>query len=169
MRTHASGTETLESPMRGLRATGASAGERDIVEWMSRHAEEEEELLERYERVAHQSASPATRYLVDLIIEDERRHHRVLTGIAHAIAWGSLMSSDLAVPRTVMGGADDELVEQAKKLLASEKKDRAELRRLRRRLRTYSGTIWPLLLDLMLFDTKKHILTLRHIVRYRPG
>jgi hypothetical protein len=60
-------------------------------------------------------------------------------------------------------------VKQTKRLLASEKKDRAELRRLRRRLRSYSGTIWPLLIDLMRSDTQKHIHILRYLVRHRPG
>ena len=110
-----------------------------------------------------------TRYLVNLIIEDERRHHRVLGEIAHAIAWGSLTGAVPAVPRVVEGGGDNELVEETKTLLASEKKDRTELRRLHRRLRSYHGTIWPLLIDLMQRDTDKHMRILRYIVRHRPG
>ena len=79
------------------------------------------------------------------------------------------MNPDLAVPRMIEGDVDRELVEQTKKLLASEKKDRTDLLRLRRRLRNYSGTIWPLLIDVMLLDTKKHMRILRHVVSYRPG
>ncbi len=169
METDERGSEAFGSPIEGLRATGASAGDRHIVEWMTRHAKEEEALLERYEHVARESTSPATRYLVELIMEDERRHHRVLGQIAHAIAWGSFMNPDLAVPRMVDGAADKVLVEETKKLLASEKKDRTELRRLRRHLRSFSGTIWPLLIDVMLLDTKKHIRILRHVATYRPG
>jgi len=163
------GTERFGSPIEGLRATGASTSERDLVKWITRHAEEENVLLARYQHMAQESTSPAARYLVELIIEDERRHHRVLGQIAHAIAWGSFMNPDLAVPRMHEGAADKELVEEAKKLLASEKKDRTELRRLRRRLRSYSGTIWPLLIDVMLLDTKKHMRILRHVATYRPG
>ena len=58
---------------------------------------------------------------------------------------------------------------QTKVLLASEKKDRTELRRLRRRLRSYSGTMWPLLIDLMLLDTDKHTRILRYVLKHRPG
>ena len=54
-------------------------------------------------------------------------------------------------------------------MLASEKQDRAELKRLRRRLRSYTGTIWPFLIDLMLLDTDKHTRILRYILRHRPG
>ena len=69
----------------------------------------------------------------------------------------------------VEGAGDDALIAQTRELLASEKKDRAELRRLRRRLRAYSGTIWPFLIDLMLLDTDKHSRILRYIIRHRPG
>jgi hypothetical protein len=161
--------DSFDSSARGLRAAGASVGERDIVEWITRHGREEGSLLERYERFADEASSPAARYLVNLIIEDERRHHRVLAEIADAIAWGSLTDSTPAVPRLVAGRADTELVEETKTMLASEKRDRAELRRLRRRLRSYSGTIWPLLIDLMLLDTDKHTRILRFVVKHRPG
>jgi len=164
-----SGVKAFESSVRGLRATGASVDEYDVVGWITRHGEEEGALLSEYERFADEAPSPVTRYLVNLIVEDERRHHRVLAEIAHAIAWGTVREARPAVPRLVEGGADAEFVKQTKRLLASEKKDRAELRRLQRRLRSYSGTIWPLLIDFMRSDTEKHIHILRYLVRHRPG
>lgn len=156
------------SSPRVLRATGASAGEQEVVDWINRHGEEEGALLRTYEQIAQESTSPVVRYLVSLIVEDERRHHRVLGDIAHAIAGGGLINPVPAVPRLVEGAADRELVAQTKTLLASERKDKADLRRLRRRLRSYSGTIWPLLIDLMLLDTDKHMRILRYIVKRRP-
>ncbi len=160
---------TFESSAQGLRVAGASAAEGDLVEWISRHGREEGALLQRYEHFAREAPSPVTRYLVHLILEDERRHHQVLAEIAHTIAWGSLMSVEPALPRMVEGAGDDELVAQTRELLASEKKDRSDLRRLRRRLRTYTGTIWPFLVDLMLDDTDKHMRILRYVLRHRPG
>ena len=93
----------------------------------------------------------------------------MLAEIAHTIAWGSLNTAEPALPRMVVGAGDDELVAQTRELLASEKKDRADLRRLRRRLRKYTGTIWPFLIDLMIADTDKHTRILRYILRKRPG
>jgi rubrerythrin len=161
--------ETFESSERGLRATGASTGERDVVAWIDRHRREEGALLERYEIVAQQAPSEAVRYLLSLILEDERRHHRVLGEIAHAIAWGGVAAAVPAVPRMVEGGGTDELLAQTREMLASEKKDRRELRRLRRRLGAYSGTMWPLLIELMQLDTDKHMRILRYVIRHRPG
>jgi len=162
-------TTSFESAARGLRAAAASTGEHDMVAWIARHGKEEGELLRRYERFAREAPSAVTRYLVHLILEDERRHHQVLAEIAHTIAWGSLADVEAALPRMVEGAADDELIKQTRELLASEKKDRAELRRLRRRLRSYTGTVWPFLIDLMLLDTDKHSRILRYIIRHRPG
>ncbi|HUY23235.1 MAG TPA: hypothetical protein VMV22_12940 [Acidimicrobiales bacterium] len=157
--------DPFDSATRGLREAGASADERDLVEWITRHGREEGVLLERYERLAHESTSAATRYLVRLIIEDERRHHQTLAEIAEAIAWGTLTSPVPALPRSGIGDVDNdaELVAQTKALLASEKRDRTELRRLRRRLRSYTGTLWPLLVDLMLLDTEKHTRILEYV------
>jgi hypothetical protein len=150
--------DLFESASRGLREAGASADERDLVAWITSHGRKEGALVERYERLAHESMSSATRYLVRLIIEDERRHHQTLAEIAEAIAWGTLTSPGPAVPRSGRGNldADAQLAEQTRALLASEKRDRAELRKLRKRLGSYTGTLWPLLVDLMLLDTEKH-------------
>jgi hypothetical protein len=161
--------DMFESSKRGLRAVGASTGDREVVEWITGHGKKEGALLERYERFAQEASSPVSRYLVKLIIEDERRHHVVLAEIAEAIAWGGVKEARPSIPRALEGGADSELIAETKKLLASERRDRAELRRLRRRLRSYSGTIWPLLIDLMLRDTQKHTRILRYVVRHRPG
>ena len=160
---------TFESSAQGLRVAGASTSERDLVESITRHGKEEGALLQRYEHFAWEAPSPVTRYLVHLILEEEHRHHQVLAEIAHTIVWGNLNSVEPALPRMVVGVGDDEIVAQTKELLASEKKDRADLRRLRRRLRSYTGTIWPFLIDLMLADTDKHTRILRYILRNRPG
>ncbi len=148
----------FESSARGLREVGASVDERELVELIIRHGREEGELLERYEAVSKRS-SPSMRYLVDLIVEDERRHHRVLGEIADAIAWGTVDGGSAGVPRPGPhdAEADAALLVETEALLAAEKRDRVELRRLRRRLRRYTGTMWPLLIDVMLADTEKHI------------
>lgn len=156
----------FESPARGLRELGASADERDLVEWIVRHGEEESELLARYEALAEASASPSTRYLVGLILEDERRHHRIMAEIAHAIAWGIVPTPAPAATVPRPGRHEhDALVEETKVLLASERRDRAELKRLRRRLSAYHNTLWPLLVEVMMQDSDKHARILDFIVR----
>lgn len=152
----------FESSARGVREVGASVADRDLVALISRHGREEAARLERYEALADE-ASPAMRYLVELVVEDERRHHRLLAEIADAIAWGTVEHQGTPVPRAGTAGADAALVREAKALLASEKADRRELRRLRRHLRHFTGTLWPLLVDVMLCDTNKHVRILEFV------
>jgi len=161
------GDALFDSSARGLREVGASTDDRDLVELITSHGRQETERLLRYEEVAQRS-SPAMRYLMELIVEDERRHHRLLAEIADAIAWGTVPTPQSGVPRPGSEDADAELVAETKELLTAEKEDRAELRRLRRRLRaSYTGTLWPLLVEVMLHDTDKHVHILDYIVKHR--
>ena len=148
---------------------GASATDRELVETLSRHGIEEGRILARYQKYAETASSPATRYLVNLILDDERRHHRVLEEIANAIAWGWDENSPAsAVPDLwTTRAADPALLEETKALLAEEKRDHAELKRLRRDLRSYADTtLWALLIDMMLLDTEKHARILAFIAKH---
>jgi hypothetical protein len=55
-------------------------------------------------------------------------------------------------------------------LLRAERQDARRLRRLRHALRpVHETTIWPLLVETMECDTKKHILILKHILAVSGG
>jgi hypothetical protein len=59
---------------------------------------------------------------------------------------------------------DPELLQETKRLLAFEKSDAKELRQLRKALRhAPRSSLQPLLVDLMLHDTAKHISILEYI------
>ena len=151
----------------GLHATAASPSAYEVVEALDRHGREEGELLERYRRFVDESESPAVRYLVRLVLEDEERHHRVLEDLANTIAWGGFKeASEHLVPdfaTTYRGNEALRLETQA--LLGHELRDRTQLRKLRRRLRTYGDVaMWELLIDLMRLDTDKHIRILHLIL-----
>ena len=164
---------TFETAKRGLRQTGGSVESHELVDLLTRHGSEEGALLERYQRFIHDAPTTDVRYLVQLIIEDERRHHRLLTELANAIAWGSSeWSPDPAMPTVaapVDGDEGQALLRETQLLLQSEKRDRIELKRLRKRLRSYAKTtMWTLVVDLMLLDTEKHTRILEFIVDHAP-
>jgi rubrerythrin len=162
----------FESAVEGLTKMGASVTERELVHLLARHGQEEGKLLERYQRFAEGAASPAVRYLVQLILDDERRHHRLLAEVANTIAWGWSENSPgdatpEILPQEDPGGP---LAKETRELLAVEEADRAELRRLRKELRDYEDTtMWALLVDLMLLDTEKHTDILRFILTHICG
>ena len=161
--------DTFGSAMEGLESTGASEDTRDLVELLAKHCSEEGTMLQHYQRFALEAQAPETRYLVLLILDDERRHHRLLVEMANAIAWGmSKESPEPAVPDMTHDDAGNRaLAEETRHLLKAEQNDRVELKRLRKRLRPFRDqTLWELIVDLMITDTEKHIQILHAITEF---
>jgi hypothetical protein len=139
--------------------------EYDVLDLLESHGTREGALLESYRQLAAESsAGDAVRYLVRLILEDEDRHHRVLTEMANEIksfVWE--VEVDPKVP-AMAPRSDPRLLAETRRLLAFELDDAKQLRKLRKALRG-SPRSWlhPLLVDLMLHDTAKHIAILKNI------
>ncbi|MGO9344519.1 MAG: hypothetical protein ACLP6E_18685 [Acidimicrobiales bacterium] len=152
----------------GLRSTSASDDICELVEMLARHGKEEGELLSRYQRFADVASAPENRYLVKLIADDERRHHALLVEMANAIAWGLIdESSDPVLPDMTHGDAGNEvLAEETVRLIQAEKRDRVEIKLLRKRLRSFKNvSLWTLVAELMLLDTEKHIRILELVAK----
>ncbi len=134
---------TFDSARRGLRMTGASVSTRSLVELIARHGAEEGRLLATYEDLASTTTDEGLRYMIDLILEDERRHHRLLEEIANSLAWGSVSGSPEDSTPEIPRALEGELLAQTKRLRKAEQSDYRELRRIRRRLRPFAGTtLW---------------------------
>jgi len=146
--------------------TGASVDTRNLVDLVVRHGAEEGEVLAAYEEAAG-AADPGVRYLIDLILEDERRHHALLAELANSMAWGTTPDSVERSTPGLPGGIDGELLRLTRRLLKAERADGRSLRRIRRRLRPFADTtLWALVIDMMILDTKKHATILRFLERH---
>lgn len=156
----------FENALKGIRMSGASPDTRDLVSLLEQHSSEEGELLAVYEDLAEHSTDEDARYLISLILEDEHRHHRLLVEMANAIAWSVPSASpDRATP-AISTSMDGALLVLTRKLRRAEEADHRKLRRMRRRLRPFAKTtMWALLVDLMMLDTKKHATILRFLER----
>jgi len=160
---------SFETAVEGLDKMGASVAERELVGMLARHGEEEGALLERYQRFAEEAESPAVRYLVQLIVDDERKHHRLLAEVANTVAWGWSANSPKAAAPEIFPKEDPAgpLARETEELLAAEERDQEELRRLRKELRPYKDTtLWALIIELMQLDTEKHAIILRFISKH---
>lgn len=164
----ARGPATFDGAVRGLEATGASTGMRELVDLIVRHGAEEGALLSTYEELSTQAPDESVRYLINLILEDEHRHHRLLAELSNAMAWGMLGQPPVPTVPRLPGAISGELLEQTRLLRRSEEADYRALKRIRRRLRPFADTtLWVLVVDLMLLDTKKHATILRFLERRR--
>ena len=157
---------TFENAAEGIRLTGASTGTRAMVELLEQHGAEEGKLLAVYQDLAENASDEGARYLISLILEDERRHHQLLIEMANAMAWGTpSRSPDRATP-ALATSVDGELLEMTRRLRREEESDYRKLRRLRRRMNPFGeSTMWGLLVEMMMLDTKKHAAMLRFLER----
>ncbi len=148
-------------------AAGPSEWARDLHVHLTSHVDIERGLLEEYRSAAEASSSKAFAYLVNLLIEDEMRHHRIFSELADSLETMSLRpgAADPPVPYLDFNRANREAVlELTEKLLAQEQQDAQELKRLQRELRDVKDTtLWGLLVDLMQRDTQKHIALLKFV------
>ncbi len=150
-------------------AAGPSAWARDLHAHLTSHVEIERGMLEEYRSAAEASSSKAFEYLVNLLIEDEIRHHRILLELADSLETISLRPrEEPQVPYLDFNRSDTQSVlDLTEKLLQREQQDALELKRFQRELRDVKDTsIWGLLVDLMERDTQKHIAILKFVKRH---
>lgn len=135
--------------------------------YLTEHTRREGQMLEEYAAAAEGTQSKALSYLVNLLLEDEHRHHRLFNDLAASLKTeAELSGAEPVIPRLDFRSADrTELVAVAKKLLDNERADAKELKRLRKEMHQLEDTtLWAVLVDLMLRDTEKHIALLRFVV-----
>ena len=144
---------------------GASAWEQELFDHVSEHVQTEQGILDEYRKLAAETPSSAFRYLVELILDDETRHHRLFTELADAIRnFAELGGTDFPIPLLgSLGTGGERILEQTGKFLALEDEDARFLEDLADRLRPMRyTTLWQLVVQMMLCDTDKH----RHMLRF---
>ena len=127
------------------------------------HVREEQHFLDSYRDLVDAINDPSTRLLVELIIEDEERHHGLMARLAEAAGDGSDGDGLTAAPRF----SPDEvaqLLEPTERFLEAERDDRRQLRALGKALRPLGEqNVWPLIVELMEIDTRKHVRILEYL------
>jgi len=155
------------------RLPGASVSEQELFEALLAHERDESDVISAYEEFAAESASDTVRYLVGLVIDDEKRHHRILSELANKVrAQATLERVGDQVPELDVRRDDRALLGATRRFLAVERRDRDELKRLARRVRSDTGSVLDaFVVDLLRADTERHIRILRfveHLVRQSP-
>jgi len=167
-------TDAIEA-LRGGAANRDPSGreigaERAIAAHLREHGPREGALLGAYQELIDQCEDEGVRYLAGMILEDERRHHRLIDEMLHQIEsfiWE--VERDPQVPY-LTPRVDPELRAATDELLALEREDAKELKQLRREMRSQpDSSLLPLLVELMIHDTAKHIAILKETPRTQSG
>jgi rubrerythrin len=164
-------TSTTTEPVDHLR--GASVWQEDLYEALMAHMANEGGIVDAYATFAEETSSETVRYLVRLILDDERRHHRILLDLANAVrAEATLELRDGRVPFMDVHAHDEALHQATERFLAAEREDLVQLRRLIRQAAGAGGTeLEEFVLGLLREDTERHIKILKFIerlVRHSP-
>lgn len=145
---------------------GASVWEREMFTHLTEHMKREGAMLDEYVAASEGSESRALSYLVDLLVEDEHRHHRYFEALASSLkSEAELSGVEPAIPRLDLKKVSKgDLLRTTERLLKHEQSDAAELKRLHKELRELQDTtLWGLLVEIMQRDTEKHIAILRFV------
>jgi len=149
-----------------MRSLPPSLWDERALAHIDQHVAVEAKASTSYETLA-KAEDPAVRYLAGLIAEDEHRHHQVLARIAAVLR---AEVDDVAVPVPHLEVSVEQrkaLLEEARELLKMEKADATALKELRHDLHSApEETMWPVLVEMMEFDTDKHIHLLKAIERH---
>lgn len=148
------------------RIVGASVWEQALYDHVYGHIEAEQAIVHEYAHLAESARSEALRYLAGLILEDERRHHRSFVELAQSIKAFAELGGE-ARPIPPLRGLRDEgpdALALTEKFIGIEEDDLAELRRIERDLEEVRDTsLWALVVQLMMDDTRKHLRILRFV------
>lgn len=145
---------------------GASVWEDELYSHLLHHASEEQGTIERYQALASESDSGAFRYLVEQIVEDEKRHHRWMADLAATIKAAADMTP-APLPSLDLYKAGADVLAATDELLRIERADRKALKRLEREMADVRDTtVWVLIVQLMVIETDKHIAILDFIRRH---
>lgn len=152
---------------------GASVYEQDLFDSLQAHERDEQDVIAAYEALASESPSETVRYLIGLILDDERRHHRVMGELANTLrAQATFEERTPRVPYLdVRRDRDRDLLQETQRFLAIERKDRADLKHLARATRNVGGELDAFVVKLLRSDTERHIAILRfieHLIRRSP-
>jgi rubrerythrin len=152
-------------------APGRPTWDAEILAHLRAHVSSEGSLISEYADAIGRIEDADIRYLMDLVLKDEVRHHRMFEELVHAVegaqSWQHVGPS---VPARGTGALPDDVRHITERFLDAEYEDRRQLKTLRRELSPVEQTtLWALIVDLMALDTEKHIRILEAIASRKSG
>jgi len=140
------------------------------VEWLldavERHATAEQDSLAQYEYLRTASGDPVIALVMQLILEDEERHHgllkRIEATLRDALEWTHSPAA-LPTPASPQQPVASELAETTNALIKEERTGARYLRDLAHRQKDVNSGLQSLLIEMMAMDSEKHARLLQFV------
>lgn len=129
-----------------------------LIDRLQEHMDSEREALTRYGALAAGAPDGHVRFLMQLILDDEVRHHRLFADMIEHLRREIDQRGVAELPELRRSMDPAELRAETKALLDLERDDLKELKALRKELAKVEDTAWwTALIDVMDADNRKHI------------
>lgn len=136
----------------------------DMIDHLGHHMDNERDALTSYRDLTERAGDPRIRELAMQILSDEVRHHQQFEQIRDALRDEVEQRLPRVAHAALADGDRNELLRRTDELLALEREDVKELKRLAKRLRAVADTEWRAsVVESMELDSRKHILLLKRI------
>lgn len=140
-----------------------------LTHYLQEHMDTEREALRSYAHLAEETKSDRVRFLIQMVIDDEVRHHRLFQDMIHWMRSEHSGRDDIEsrIGNKAAVGVGDErehLIEMTDRLLEMEEDDERELKELQKIVTEVADTAWwSSLVEAMRLDTRKHIMLMEAI------
>jgi hypothetical protein len=144
---------------------GDSLSER-LLRAMRLHVEEEDASVRAFKSVAAVTDDPAVRLLLNVIVEDEERHHGLLQRMAESFREELTgVYSSGALPSGTGSKPPAEVIETVRTSLHKEHEGVAKIRQIAQQNTALYGGLFSLLMETMALDSQKHEHVLTFILK----
>ena len=139
----------------------------ELLKTLATHGEREAATVSAYRKLILESTDEGVKYLGQLILDEESRHHHVITEMINRIeSWDLGVGIEPSTP-AIAPRVDLQLLDATRELIKLERQDAKTLTELQHELRgTPPTSLLPLLVSLMVHDRAKHIEILQFIHDY---
>jgi rubrerythrin len=120
---------------------------------------QEERLLSRYREIAQESTDPLIRFLLDLVVTDEERHHELTSRMISRLR-DELSLSRLGTPKRRAGGRHGKtkpLIRSLDLFIEAERSAIQEYEKLKQESEGLARDVFALLYTTMIHDSQKHV------------
>jgi hypothetical protein len=147
-----------------VRRTAVGSFDAEVMRHLEQHITDERDLIDEYETLLTNSDHPPVRYLLGLLLEDEHRHHRILTEMLNQFDPSIYLAEQHPHVPWMTPKRDPETAKAIRRLRRAERADLRKLRALRRHLKFLRRhSLDGVLIDSLILDTHKHLRYLRTI------